>query len=78
MRHELKTWPQYYVEIMSGKKTFEVRFDDRDFQVGDMVLLQEWNPESEQYTGREAERVITYIIRDFPGITSGWCVFSIR
>ncbi len=44
MQHELKIWPQYYDRVEDGSKTFEVRKNDRSFQVGDTVLLREWNP----------------------------------
>lgn len=41
--HDLKTWPEYYKDIASGVKTFEVRRNDRNFMVGDM-LLREFAP----------------------------------
>ena len=44
MIHELKIWPQYYERVKEGLKTFEVRLDDRGFQVGDTVILKEFNP----------------------------------
>lgn len=62
--HELKTWPQYYVPLAEGKKTFEIRRNDREFAVGDALVLKEWNPDARSYTGRELRRVVTYI---FPG-----------
>lgn len=41
--HELKTWPSYFRPLWDGEKTFEIRFDDRGFQRGDMVNLREWD-----------------------------------
>lgn len=41
--HELKTWPSYFRPIWDGEKTFEIRFDDRGFQRGDVVNLREWD-----------------------------------
>ena len=35
--HDLKISPKYYRDIESNEKTFEVRFNDRDFKVGDIV-----------------------------------------
>jgi len=49
--HKLKTWQPYFDDIASGKKTFDIRKDDRNFQVGDSLLLLEWSPEKENYTG---------------------------
>lgn len=64
--HELKTWPVFYKSIIDGTKTFEVRKNDRDFQLGDVLLLREYDPDAEQYTGAKTERVITYILGDNP------------
>jgi len=64
MTHELKTWPEYYEAIITGRKKFEVRINDRNFQVGDRLLLQEWNPQTKEYTGRYTARKITYIMRE--------------
>ena len=59
MLHDLKTLPKYFEAVKDGDKTFEVRKDDRDFQVGDYVNLREWNGE---YTGNSFVRQITYIL----------------
>lgn len=45
MRHELKIWPQYFCRVEDGSKTFEVRKNDRGFQLGDTVILKEYDPE---------------------------------
>ena len=61
--HELKIWPKYYARVNAGTKTFEVRNNDRDFQAGDTVLLDEWNPESKCYTDNETlEFKIGYVL----------------
>lgn len=44
MEHFLKIEPQYYCRVADGSKTFEVRNNDRGFQSGDTVTLQEWDP----------------------------------
>ncbi|NNV04637.1 DUF3850 domain-containing protein [Brevibacillus sp. MCWH] len=59
--HKLKIYPEFFKEVCSGKKTFEIRKNDRGFQVGDILLLQEFNPETNSYTGRVVERKVTYI-----------------
>jgi hypothetical protein len=67
--HELKCWPSYFDAIKSGAKSFEARFDDRGFKVGDVLRLREFAPEIEPpsppegYTGRVIEREVTYILR---------------
>jgi len=44
MVHDLKTWPLYFAAVSSGKKTFEIRKNDRDFKVGDILILKEFIP----------------------------------
>ena len=45
MNHDLKIWPKFYQRVKDGSKTFEVRNNDRSFQMGDTVTLREWDPE---------------------------------
>ena len=43
--HELKCRPEFFARIASGQKNFEIRRNDRDFQVGDVLILKEHDPE---------------------------------
>lgn len=61
MVHELKTLPKYFKAVKLGHKTFEIRKDDRDFQVGDILRLIEWDNEKGYYDNCIAKR-ITYIL----------------
>lgn len=61
MTHWLKIQPQYFNEVISGKKNFEIRKNDRDFRVGDTLLLKEFIPEKQEFTGRSVEKEVTYI-----------------
>ena len=76
--HELKTWKLYFERVLNSTKTFEIRKNDRDYQAGDIVLLQEYNPATDSYSGRELKFQIGYIFNneDF-GIQKGYCVFSL-
>ena len=76
MTHVLKTWPQYFNAIIDGRKTFECRKNDRPFAVGDVLHLLEWDPETQEYTGRSMDRRITYIL-DGKCTPPGLCVMSI-
>ena len=49
MKHYLKTWPQFYKEVEAGNKTFELRKNDRDYKVGDVLVLQEYNPDKKGF-----------------------------
>ena len=59
--HHLKVYPEYFCAIIDGTKPFEVRKDDRGFEVGDALILREWNDES--YTGRAVRSAVTYILK---------------
>lgn len=84
--HMLKSWPEFFEQIITGNKTHELRrTDDRFFQVGDYLQLQEYDQETEKYTGREALAEITYITRkDSPcaysdeALDSNFCILSIK
>ena len=62
--HELKTWPEYFQAVWDGNKTFELRKNDRDYQVGDKLILREWCPELNDYTGRKTTNFVSYILKD--------------
>ncbi len=77
--HELKTWPDSFKAVKLGRKTHEVRRNDRDFQVGDVLVLKEYIPEESTYTRDEIAVEVTYISKggsfDLP---PEMCVMSIR
>lgn len=59
MKHELKIKPEYLAAVVTGQKTFEIRNNsDRNFQVGDTLILKSWDGE---FNGNFVERTISYI-----------------
>ncbi|OGZ17982.1 MAG: hypothetical protein A2V72_00615 [Candidatus Nealsonbacteria bacterium RBG_13_37_56] len=58
-----KIWTEYFELIESGKKRFELRLADFDIKEGDILILQEWNPDTKEYTGRKIEKKIDYIMK---------------
>ena len=74
--HLLKLADQYWEPVLTELKTFEVRYNDRHFEVGDHVKFRRVNSEEEM----GLTFTITYVLThdDFPqGIPEGWCVFAI-
>lgn len=60
--HEVKSWPFLFQPIIEGIKTHDIRDKrDRDYNVGEVMLLREFDPAKGEYTGREARVLITYI-----------------
>ena len=61
MKHELKTWPNYFEAIKAGDKTFEIRNNsDRGFQKGDRIHFREYDIRL-GYCGGELFGTITYV-----------------
>lgn len=76
--HRLKTTPEYYQAVKAGDKTAEIRFNDRDFQVGDGLILDEYDPES-GYTGESLNLgQITHVLKDFAGLAPGYVMLSFK
>jgi hypothetical protein len=61
MIHYLKTLPEFFEAVFIGSKTFEIRYNDRNFQEGDTVILEEYFKGTESYSGRKLARRITYV-----------------
>jgi hypothetical protein len=77
--HQLKVWPQFYPALVDGSKTFEVRKNDRGYQVGDLLVLQEWDPATDAYTGRSTLRHVTYMLAGGAfGLPAELCVLGLR
>lgn len=59
--HILKTLPIFFEAVFNGTKKFEIRKNDRDFQVNDILILAEYHIATNTYTGRELLTVITFM-----------------
>lgn len=79
--HHLDVWKKFYRELVAGRKTFEVRIDDRDYQTGDIVVLQECDDNTytgkSGFTGRTVRFRVGYLLRDWPGVSDGYVVLSL-
>lgn len=59
--HELKIEPVYLNQIIEGIKTFEIRKNDRDFQIEDTLILHEYFRSTKECSGRHAFVKVVYI-----------------
>ncbi|KAB7710960.1 DUF3850 domain-containing protein [Plesiomonas shigelloides] len=73
--HHLKTLPEHYNAVVRGDKLAELRKNDRNFNVGDCLLLKEWT-ESYGYTGRSASFHVIHVC-DVGFIADGYVMLSI-
>lgn len=82
--HDLKTDPDVFEAVYSGLKTFEIRKDDRGFEIGDLLRLLETESSAEamaegarlEFTGRQSHHRVRYIMRGY-GLAQGWCIMAI-
>lgn len=82
MVHELKTWSKYFQLVASGKKNFELRFNDRGFRTGHELLLREFEQNTKTYTGSTLHFKISYVLNsdegaDF-GLKPGYCIMGLE
>lgn len=76
MIHALKTWPEFYQLTVDGLKPFEIRLDDRDYQIGDVLFMREWSKEK-GYSGRSSYWQIQYKLTRAPGLLPGYCLLGL-
>jgi len=74
--HDLKTVAPYFGLMQQGTKDFEVRFDDRDFLVDDILNLHEYKHKG--LTGERVQKRIKYILRRFKGLQTGYVVLGLE
>lgn len=77
--HELKVWPEFFKQLFNNSKKFELRKDDRGFKTGHYLVLREWDPTTEAYTGRVVVRRVTNILRGgLFRLPEGMCIMSLE
>lgn len=62
-RIEKKTWPEMFEKILTGNKTFDMRIADFKCEIGDILVLKEYDPDTKKYTGREIEKKVSYVLK---------------
>lgn len=75
--HVLKTDVPIWEHVSRGDKNFEVRRNDRDYAIGDILVLEEWR--GEQFTGQLCKRVVTYVLQGGRyGVQLGYVVLGLK
>ena len=75
--HELKISSKYYRDVVIANKTYELRKDDRNYKVGDLLILKEYDNGS--YSGNVFNVTIKHILKNCPeyGLMDGYVILSI-
>lgn len=63
MQIEKKILNEYFEKVLSGEKKFEIRLADWECNIGDTLVLREWDKESKSYTGRSLTKEISNIVK---------------
>ena len=74
-KHRLKLASMFFDAVDTGKKSFELRKNDRNYQIGDILELHEMSNGEE--TGRVTEKQVVYILEGFKGLEEGYCILGL-
>lgn len=74
--HELKTMTPYFEAQLMQMKRFEVRALDRDYKLGDTLVLREWT--GTRYTGAKLSVDVTFMLtaKEFDGLQEGFAILG--
>lgn len=78
--HRLKTWPGFFDAVEAGKKPFEVRRNDRGFLTGDILVLEKFDPDTQQYITppQRLRKLVTFVLQGGHfGVEDGYCVLGL-
>ena len=85
--HELKILHEYLVDVDLGKKTFELRKNDRDYQVGDLIRFIDIREDDSTAKNQIEPNIdentlyrITYVLKDVEkyGLDRDYCILAIK
>lgn len=76
--HYIKCWPEFFESMIQGIKRFEYRKNDRNYTVGDQLVVREFLPEPEGlHTGRVATFQVLRVWDEIPDIPDGFCIMEV-
>lgn len=73
--HDVKLGTTFFDDVKTGRKTFELRKNDRGYKEGDTIVMHEYKDGTT--TGRTIEKKIVYILEDFTGLEDGYCILGL-
>jgi hypothetical protein len=78
--HEYKVHTKFFLDVLEGNKTYELRKNDRKVmpQIGNLINLCEYDLDSKAYTGRVVSRIVTHILFDYPGLEKDYFIMGLN
>lgn len=73
--HDVKLGATFFEDVKTGRKTFELRKNDRGYKEGDIIVLHEYKDGAT--TGRTITKKIVYMLEDFTGLEDGYCILGL-
>lgn len=73
--HDVKLGTTFFDDVKTGRKTFELRKNDRGYKEGDTIVLHEYKDGTT--TGRTITKKIVYMLEDFIGLEDGYCILGL-
>lgn len=73
--HDVKLGTTFFDNVKTGRKTFELRKNDRGYKEGDTIVLHEYKDGTT--TGRTITKKIVYMLEDFTGLEDGYCILGL-
>lgn len=73
--HDVKLGTTFFDDVKTGRKTFELRKNDRGYKEGDTIVLHEYKDGTT--TGRAITKKIVYMLEDFTGLEDGYCILGL-
>lgn len=75
--HYKKLVQPFFDDVWNGKKKFELRKNDCDYQVGDKIVLKEYDPKHDEYIGKRISAHIIYVLENYVGLEKGYCILGL-
>ena len=72
--HQIKLGAEFFDDAAAGRKSFELRKNDRNYKEGDMLEMEEIKDGKK--TGRKCSKRIVYMMENFEGLENGYCILG--
>lgn len=77
VEHKLKIKSEHHINVINGTKTAEIRYNDRNYQVNDILILNEIDSLG-NFTGNNCSVIVTHVLDDNQYLQTGFVMLSFR